>query len=223
MADWYERTQQIYADKPEALATFQRTYGELQSLGRAGYMDLYPEVFRKFAATRAYAPSWEESRIGDLSALLGEYSGPEASFIRWLINKRVRELKYKVARERGITAARPPEYKAAPVPEWMKPYIETTTETMPAGRGMARREGPQTREVGELRPLGAQEELTPEQMALMGGYQAWQRAGAPTTYSEEALRGMSDWQRWWDPYVRLSQSLFPKQTKLGARWMPAKQ
>ena len=228
--DWYAKTQKLYADKPEGLATFQRTYRELQTLGRGGYMDLYPEVFREFAPVTPSFPSWEERRIKDLSGLLSDYRGPEAGHIRWLIKNRIKELEWKLARQRGIKSirGRDPEFAPPPVPDWMKPYIETgmpyegvSPEQRGGGRTLGKRE--EDKGIGQLRPLGAQEELTPDQMAQMAGYQAWGKAGAPTRFSEDALRSMSDWQRHWQPYTRLSQSLFPKQAKLGKGWRTASQ
>jgi len=225
--DWQAQADLVRSGKLSPETVTLATGHQLDVLGRAGYMDLYPEVFKTFAPV--YPPSarkgwWEEQRIHDLQALLEEYSGPEGSMIRWLIQNRIRELEYKVAAVRGITAARKPTPEPPPVPDWMKPYMGasvTMQPSRPGGRPQRREQ--ETREVGTLSPLGAQAELTPEQMGEMAGYQAWTKAGAPTQFSEQALREMSDWERWWTPYTRLSQSLFPKQQRLASGWATARQ
>lgn len=110
-----------------------------------------------------------------------------------------------------------------PVPDWLLPYLEpsiTAEGTQPQGRGWL--PGAEGR-TPTLRPLGAQAELDPEQLGLMAGYGAWTAAGAPYEYSQANITEMADWQKSWLPHTRLSESLFPKQTRLGARWMPTRQ
>ena len=117
----------------------------------------------------------------------------------------------------------------APVPEWMRPYIEEGMAYERAPTGERRRTRSQKAEtttlagLGQLRPLGAQAELDPEQLGQMAGYQSWGYAGFPTQYSERAIEEMADWQRWWTPYVKLSEGLFPKQTTLRKRWRVSEQ
>lgn len=108
------------------------------------------------------------------------------------------------------TAPQPGE---PPIPDWMRPYVVTQPrvkgqgwiggEEVP-GSGLAT-------QAQYLRPLGAQAELNVDQLGQMAGYLAMMR-GRPTDIAGQ-----------WAPYSRLSQSLFPKQAKLGKRWRVAKQ
>jgi len=195
---------------------------QLNWLGRTGYANLYPEVFKEFYPMRTRIPSWQEQKIQDLRWLLNQYSGQEGAVIRHLIRNRIAELQYQIDRGR-VSTARAPEYEPPPVPEWMKPYVETRTVPAEEPPHRMRREQPETKEVQVLRPLGAQTELTPEQMGYMAGYQAWLEAGAPTRFDENILPELSDWQRYWEYYKRQSQALFPKQQRLAPRWAVARQ
>lgn len=121
-----------------------------------------------------------------------------------------------------------PEYAGAPVPGWMRPYLDPSVSGVPAVAPQSMRKRglpavPQSAEQGMLRPLGAQAKATPEQMEEMAGYLGWHKAGSPTQYSESALMAMADWQRHFEEYTRLSQSLFPTRAKLGSRWATARQ
>ena len=95
---------------------------------------------------------------------------------------------------------------APPIPEWMKPYIDTAMGG-----------------VGELRPIGAQAQLDQGQMARMAGFQTWSKVGAPTSFSKSAITAMSDIEKWWAPLVAQSQKLFPSKVKLGQRWNVGRQ
>jgi len=227
MPDWITNALEKYPQGSKQRENFLTSLEQYQTLGRAGYMDLHPEAFRTFAPRYPLSAQrgWEErQQIEDLREMMYQFQGSEAGLIRWLITKKIQDLEYKIARDVGLTEARPPTYKPPPIPDWMKPYIETETiteeRTSPGGRKMR---GGVTREVGTLRPLGAQEELTSTQQAQMAGYLAWQKAGAPTEYSEWSLRNMSDWQRRWEEYTRQSQALFPKQQSLTTRWRVGEQ
>jgi len=120
-----------------------------------------------------------------------------------------------------------PSSMGAPVPDWMRQYIdpsvsgERPTGTERIGRDVV----PRTATVGEgmLAPLGAQADVTPEQMEEMAGYLAWHKAGSPTRYSEESLLKMADWERHWGEHTKLSESLFPARAQLGQRWATARQ
>jgi len=117
------------------------------------------------------------------------------------------------------------EFTPPPIPDWMQKYIDPS---VPLKRSPLEEKGvgPSLqafgyKRPGALRPFGAQEELTPEEMLFMAGYQAWGKAGAPTGMG--GLTEMADWQKHWQPHVALSQKLFPKQAKLGKRWSVASQ
>ena len=211
-----------------------------------------------------------KGQIADYENLKKQFLGPEATYIRWLIDNKIIDLKnrlfrsmdksselwakqelYLAARDRQAAEAEiqrqiserewasalepgqertymPPgglerqrqieqaravlaEPKsewlgpgAPPVPRWMREYMEPS---MPRGVGF------------ELRPLGAQAQLGPEELGHMAGYLGWTRAGAPTRYSPEAIQKMADWEKWWEEYKRQSMKLFPQRVTLGApRW-----
>jgi len=205
---------------PEAVTAAQLF--QIEYLGRTGYMNLYPEVYKEFYPMRTRIPSWQEQKIQDLRWLLNQYFGPEGAVIRHLIKNRMADLQYQMDRFR-VSTARAPEYEPPPIPEWMKPYIETRTVPVEEPPHRMRREQPETKEVQVLRPLGAQTELTPEQMGYMAGYQAWLEAGSPTKFEERLLPELSDWQRYWKYYTRQAQELFPKQQSLFPRWAIARQ
>jgi len=222
-------------DNERALWTIEQHFGEerpaeyyqsqLNLLGRTGYMDLYPDVFTPtpfvpLSSRKGYA---EEQEMQDLYGLMGQFTGPESGFIRWLINKKIQDLQYEVGKMRGVTEAHPPAYKPPPVPNWMQQYIQPA-ETVPAWQARGSKERKvATKQLGTLAPLGAQEELTPQRQAQMAGYLAWQKAGAPTEYSKWSLRDMSDWSRWWEEHRRQSEALFPRQQSLSPRWRVAEQ
>jgi hypothetical protein len=199
------------------------TAHQLAELGRTGYMNLYPETFRDFAPFRYAGPSWQEIELEKLRGLLSEYYGPEGATIRWLVQNRMKDLQYQIQRQTGnVKGTRPPEYEPFEIPSWAQPFIQTKTVPIEL-RGRVRRGTPTTKEVKTLKPLGAQTELSPEKMGWLAGFQAWQKAGTPTRYSDTALRQMSDWERWWSPYTTLSQSLFPKTKQQTPRWATATQ
>lgn len=219
---WQSQAKLLHSGTVSRETTTLAKQHQLNTLGRSAYMDLYPEIYSTFGPTGSMPPRfWElKQKIAGLRNLMSEYYGPEGATIRWFIGNRLKELQYRLDRGYAGTAVRP-EYDEPPIPDWMQPFL--TPPTIPAEPRSGRRGTPATREVQTLRPLGAQAELTPEQMRQMAGYQAWGESGAPTRYSEQALRGMSDIDRWWDPYTRLSESLFPRQQKLTPRWATASQ
>ena len=174
-----------------------------------------------------------QQQIGDYQSLKAQFSGPASEHIRWLIDEKIRGLTMQRERFAGrdissrLATPEPP-----PMPSWMKDYLEPS---MPLeepqyldgeeerGGGRRRREVEGRPGASTLRPLGAQTELSTAKQQFMAGYGAWGLAGSPTEYSQGAITEMADLERYWTPYTRLSESLFPTKAKLGARWMPAKQ
>ena len=110
-------------------------------------------------------------------------------------------------------AGRRPELGEPPIPDWMRPYVVAQPKAKKKGwlTGLGEKYTVPETEIQPLRPLGAQAELTPDQLGQMSGYLAFMR-GRPTDIAGQ-----------WAPYSRLSQSLFPKQVKLGKRKRVAKQ
>ena len=172
-----------------------------------------------------------EAEAADLRELKRQFAGPEATYMRWLINNEVITKERRALRLRGVKNV--PRYQEEPtMPDWMEEYLE---QSIPAAtpqysayaerleRQRRPRGMPTPEPAATLRPIGAQAELTPEQMGLMAGYQSWGAAGSPRAYSEEAITEMSDWQKRWAEHARLSQSLFPTQAKLRSNWRTAAQ
>jgi len=266
--------------------TMERTLMELASLGRVGYREEYPEVFDPSyywwkdpqygvpenlqSKLNTYDRASCAERIEYLSAqagmyeeMKGQFSGAESTYIRWMLDNKIKEVYHQINREResnregyrqmlttyakaqteagDIEGAQktlelaakkiggeipPYEAEPPPMPSWLGEYLESSIPYKKEDvteQAKQRRSFNQEELTPSLRPLGAQAELNPEQMGLMAGYQAWGKAGAPSRYSEQALLEMSQWERWWEPYVSLSKKLFPKQTALGTRWMTARQ
>ena len=195
------------------------------------YSDTYP-------AGERYAGQWtlgDQDRANRLACqqrqemrlmyenMLLQFGGPEGTWIRMLIKDRMSrmmssELDYRQA-SRGIT---PPA-----IPDWMEPYIATSEVPMQGPQKGDRPKGRwaegKTKTVTSLRPLSAQADLTPDQLAFMSGWQAWQQAGAPTKYSPEALARMSDIERSWTPYGIESQLMFPQWAGQTPQWTIAQQ
>ena len=242
---WYEQGRETYSPEYSArLNTFITDLGKGLTIEQEKRQDL-------------------KGQIADYENLKKQFWGPEAAYIRWLIDNKITDLQNRLSQSMDTSselwaqqelamvnaerAAIPPtyglpydifveeiqpeipgseaervareerargvlaepksewgEHKAPPVPEWMREYMETS---MPRGVGL------------ELRPLGAQAQLGPEELGNMAGYLGWIRAGAPTQYSPEAIQKMSDWEKWWEEYKRQSMKLFPQRVTLGApRW-----
>lgn len=98
-----------------------------------------------------------------------------------------------------------------PVPEWLQAFLE---HSMPVG---------EDGEAFEMRPLGAQAEVSPERLGEMAGYLGWGKMGAPLRYKPyaEAAERIPEW---WEEYTRMSEKLFPKEIGTRrARWYPASQ
>jgi len=169
------------------------------------------------------------ARSRELGQLRSQFQGPESTYIRWLIDEEIGSLTRRFAKLSGrdYTTARS---QPAPVPDWMQEYITPTPMQASEYYGGRERGGlSRSRKRGEeqqanvLRPLGAQEELPPEQMGLMAGYQAWGKAGSPTSFSTQAIERMADWQRHWSYYTKQSQTLMPQQVKHAPRWRTPEQ
>lgn len=241
MPDWSDWKSAL-AERETGAETRARTSRELLSLGTHGYMQRYPEIYdpswkpedynvkqaSEVMARCAFASSMEEIRAAqrDLSVLSTQFTGPESTYIRWVINNRINQLHTKAENLRATTfgwnQGRTTKFEPEPppIPDWMREYMEPS---MPAGEPSRFRDilGRGREKAVELRPMGAQAELTPERMGQMAGYQAWGKAGSPTGVG--SIAEMADWRRWWEPYVSLSKSLFPQKTKLGTRRATAEQ
>jgi len=107
-----------------------------------------------------------------------------------------------------------------PIPNWMHQYLEMS---MPGGRTVEGKPKQGGLPSYTVRPLGAQTELTPEQMTQLGVYQAWGRAGAPGSigaYMDKAAMFPSYISEW----EQLSKKLWPSEQRLPiARFRAAKQ
>jgi len=88
---------------------------EATSMGGGGFH--YPRELR-----RSY-PYFSE--IERLKQMMWEYTGPEAAFVRWKLRQAIEKLKVLGYSKRGDRYE--PRYEEAPIPDWMRPYIATTT------------------------------------------------------------------------------------------------
>jgi len=205
-------------------------------LGTSAYASLSPEVYEGGGAINvAYLYQAKEARIKALEDLRNSFTGPESTFIKWLLNNMLKAAKIAPVGETFIKPKRTP----APIPDWMKAYVEPsipyqreeiftapTTTVRRRGRQLAQSTGMPTG-IPSLRPLSAQEELSPERLGYMAGYQAWGKMGGPAKLRESTMErtitGLADWERWWPQYIALSQNLFPTKAKLRPRWALASQ
>ena len=121
--------------------------------------------------------------------------------------------------------------EALPIPDWMREYITGTTTPAKRSREQIKAEArgkapsPAGTTYGyNVAPLGAQADLTPEQLKALSGYLAWQKAGAPGRYTGAYASQLSeDWADWWEHYVNISKGLFPSTYKPGLSWRPTSQ
>lgn len=126
----------------------------------------------------------------------------------------------------------PTEYPIAspsvspPIPDWMRQYFEESmagTQKSPEGKGR-RGEAPwQERQAFAVRPLGAQSEASPDELAMLQGYMGWTKAGAPTEFSQKYASSLENLPSWWSNYVKESEALFPSKAKLPVRWRTSRQ
>ena len=178
---------------------------EATSMGGKGFH--LPYTLRRGAEQRNEIANWE--------ALLREYTGPEGTYIRWIAQNKINQLKKVEASIRGLNL-REREPEPMPIPDWMQPFVTTQTvepKELPEG-AKGRRGLTQPRTVMGLRPLGAQTELNPEQMMQMAGLLASQKGWD--------LQSKSDLGRFWEPYTRESEAMFSRgATK--PRWATAVQ
>lgn len=235
--NWTQQADLVRSGTLSREATKAATLFQLQQLGTAGYTALYPEVYQGggFNMYGLRRVDQLNAQITDLRQMQLQFAGPEATYIRWFLQNKINDLREQVSYATGGT----PTKKTAPppAPDWLMEYLETSMPAKAAeymtGLPQSQVRGKATETLGrELRPMGAQAELNPEQMGLMAGYQAWGKAGSPTG-AEGGWRGderlasqlgqMADWQRYFQPYATLSEKLFPKKTNLKSSWSTALQ
>jgi len=199
-------------------------------LGPSAYASLYPEVYEGSGVMNmAYLWEAKAARIKALKNLRNSFTGPESTFIRWLLNNALEAAKIAPVGTSYLRVKETPP----PIPDWVKAYVEPSIPyqkeevfTAPTAESK-KRQYPQPAGVPSLRPLSAQEELSPERLGYLMGYQAWGKMGGPTALRESTMErtitGLADWERWWPQYTALSQNLFPTKAKLRPRWALASQ
>ena len=113
------------------------------------------------------------------------------------ITKRLSEIS-----QRG--QVRPAAETEPPIPPWMEDYLSSR---------------------GEIAPLGAQERMSAENLAMLlgsdrgGGYLGWHKAGRPTEFNQEYANALAQVPRLKEEYTREAESLFPTKAKLGTpKW-----
>ena len=177
--------------------------------------------------------AYQRNEIANLEAMMREYTGPEGTYIRWMLRNRINKLKILEASKTGskIRTSDEPPYvtdlggthgiripeNPLPIPDWMQPFV-TTTEVAPeevAEGKRARRSQTQPKTVMGLRPLGAQAELNTEQMMQMAAFLSFQKGWD--------LQSQSDLGRFWEPYRRESTEMFSQATSQAPKWAIAQQ
>ena len=115
---------------------------------------------------------------------------------------------------RGVPISR----ETYPIPEWMKPLLESTKTERGELKPVEER-GRKGAYAFGVRPLGAQAELTPERLGELYGYYGWHKMGAPMSYRAYAGRA-TELPSWIEEYQRLSEKLFPTARYIRPAWMP---
>ena len=113
----------------------------------------------------------------------------------------------KETAEMGIEGTKP---TGPPVPDWMKPYQESSMQYTKGG-------------AEQLRPIGAQADLSTQQLEKMGGYLGWGQAGAPKYFSKEYVTQLQNLPGWWNELIKQSEELHPVSRKREATRRPASQ
>ena len=176
------------------------------SMGGAGFH--FPLVLRRGAAQR--------DEIKNLEAMLQEYTGPEGTYIRWILRNKINHFKKIEASIRGLNYREGAFDNPMPIPDWMEPFITTTTVQPEVPEGMkGRRQFTKPKTTMGLRPLGAQTELNPEQLTQMAAFLSAQKGWD--------LQSQSDLGRFWEPYRRESEGMFSQATRQAPRWATAQQ
>jgi hypothetical protein len=204
----------------------------LQQLGKGGYMNLFPETFLQASPGESALHSQIlsiEGEIADREATIRQLGNDAGSAIPvWMLRNEISDLRGEISflqhgRQYTPQRATPPP----PSPTWLQPYLEASkpyqmTDVAETRRQIRGKTYANKGTTASLRPLGAQAELTPEQLAFMSSYQAWGKAGSPRTFAR-AGQMTSNWQNWWDEYTTQSQKLFPTAGNRAASWATARQ
>lgn len=124
-----------------------------------------------------------------------------------------------------------------PIPAWLKKFFTQRAEQAnkeagarqpSAHRGAAEKET-ETKDLPNwgtpFIPMGAQEELNPEQMMDMIAYMGWAKGGRPTAFNEKGmdkyLQGIKSAPDWFKYYAEKSKGLFPRERRhetMRGRW-----
>jgi hypothetical protein len=209
----------------------QATAFQLSQLGKGGYMDLYPEVFGMGGGSPMGFDQIANLRgqIADLENVRHQLINSDGGYIsRWMIGNQISALNKQIGLLQGEPVSSLGRYKPTelPTPDWLKPYLEPampyTQENIMGTTGRKDKYGTKGT-TASLRPLGAQTELTPGQLAFMNEYTAGGKAGSPKFFTTDTATRMTSQQPWWDYYQTQSQALMPSSKKLGTRWATASQ
>lgn len=138
----------------------------------------------------------------------GEWGAPAGERVTGGPGVRLARAREKAKGGAGLTRELETAY---PIPDWLQAFLE---HSMPVG---------EDGEAFEMRPLGAQAEVSPERLGEMAGYLGWGKMGAPLRYKPyaEAAERIPEW---FEEYTRISEKLFPKEVGTRrARWFPSHQ
>ena len=193
---------------------------QLAQLGSSRYMSLYPEAFERMGPTYSMTPLWKwfAMKTQALRNMKSQFYGPESTWIRWLIDTKLKDMADKAGRASiGNFLVSEPE-----IPNWAEEYLTPTTAPVAPQRDKRAKGVQAPREVYGVRPLGPQANLSPDQQRWLAGYGAYAQAGYPTKYIPGAIEEMADIDRWWSPFMTESGAMFPK-TPTKPKWAAATQ
>lgn len=139
--------------------------------------------------------------------------------------------------ERRVGVPVPKESVGVPVPKWIEEFLEPNIPlegdisraqdpmNLPR-RWPGKRGGYTAEDLGAytVRPLGAQAELSLDELGQLASYLKWVKAGAPTKFGKKSMSQMANAAKYWQEYQRQSQAMMPKDVGwIPARWRPREQ
>ena len=157
-----------------------------------------------------YYARGEEAKMSEEVRQHQYYTSPKTFAQIWEEQLKPRYESMEGVKETARMDISTPEPTGPPMPDWMKPLTESS---MQYGKSSAE----------QLRPLGAQADMTTQKLEQMQGYLGWGQAGAPKYFSQDYVNQLQNLPGWWNEYVTQSKKLHPVSRKRTATWRPSTQ